>query len=224
MARIVDIVGTLDDGSVPSAGTDALLVREQELVIAQGEDLIVKATVRNRSVALVNLTGVTGVLGVGEDPIDASQEGPAPVVLRAGVVQSPAANGQIWFTFAPIDTLKLNPAKKYSWDIWLTLADTTRQRIIALSPFTVIGSIVVPGAPTTLTSPTSIQGQSGLETFAAQTEKTVTIPFPYANTLYKVLVSGNDSVLLHYEKLSASQFKIKASAPFTGEASWRTEP
>ena len=224
MAQVFDIVAVLMDGSAPSGNDSQLTQSPFPLLLAQGIDAILRFAIRRQSQLPLNLSGCTVTFGWAKMPVD-SASGQDQPLQRNAVNQSPLADGIAHGLIVPADTLPMKVVDAWGWGAWVTLADNTRQPIVPLSTLAIEGSAVIPGAPVTVpVLPTQANEQSGIETFAAQTEKTVTLSAAYANTSYKIGLTPNDIVAVYYEKLSASQFKIKASGPFTGEVSWHTEP
>jgi hypothetical protein len=199
MARIYEMIGVVLDGSDPPAGQSPLLQQPISLTVPQGEDVLIKLTLRTEAAALYNLTGCTVTFGVAMLPTDSASE-TATKIQRNYVNQSPLANGVTHLSLVPADTLPLHAYDELSWDTWLTAADATRQRIVPLSAFKVEGAATVPGTP--VTAPVIIPSlyPSGLRRTIAQpadgSDFIVTLPVAYPDDTYIVTGSIEDSAIV----------------------------
>ncbi len=133
----LDIIGVLDNGSVPSAGVPSNPRKTLSFPIAS--DALLRCRIIGADGSPVPLGGTSSVLFT----LKKRYSDTDALISRAATIDS-AGNGLCSFRFVPIDTKNLANGQ-YAYDIWLTDADGNRNAVVPTSPFVLEPAVTVPG-------------------------------------------------------------------------------
>ena len=141
---VIDLVGVLEDGSVPSAGVPQNPRRTLSFPV--GSDVTLRLALVTASGAAVPLAGGSLLFTLKKRFSDTDAQ-----VSRAAALDAPSS-GLASFRFGPTDTKNLTSGQ-YAYDIWYTDSDGRRNAVVPTSPLILEPALTLVGQVGTLPPP-----------------------------------------------------------------------
>ena len=134
---VLDVIGVLEDGSLPRDPSVPLNPR-RPLQVPLASSLTINARILKPNGSPVNLTGGSLTFTLKKKFSDQQ-----PIVSRLGTLTAAAA-GQASFQLVPVETKDLTPGH-FVWDVWFTDSAGNRNAVIPTSPFVLEPAVTLPG-------------------------------------------------------------------------------